>query len=1277
MPSISLRRKKHSGSSTSLNHQQRLSEDRDHLTVDEPEQQSGSRSIWSSRSRIRRKSSSGDSIGQNAGGSSSVVSLLASLSRVREFVDHDSPNDSGTDNGGEHSNKNSSSFESDGRARPKSAPTSPPARAVTHKHDQTRHHKHDLSASDTPDLPGQPDQPDPESSIPSLSLSTPPVITFDLPSPSPRLSEGSTDDNNQGHRRTPTPTNNNNNVPSTGSESTAPIATESTFDFRTPLSRLRKKTAQVFFSGDESSSHNFVRRISTRNADSQASKESNEIEPEKVPSTSSSPFGTPKLSPVDPGTKLQSPKRPPFFRSRSTQEELKSSSNNSSRSNSEADSGTVETTGRPRSRTLGSLTGDSGSTVGPQTSNTIGSNDSRRPITPSGASTGSTTPSSNTLFRPSLSSLLGSRLRSTTDVHAFGNESQSRSSTTIVAAKDPLDSLVLPERIPDETVEEYLHRVKETVAVGGAVAAVLSKSGNQFHKDALKAYMDSFYFKDDPIDMALRKFLMYAKLPKETQQIDRVLEGFAASYHKANPNIFLDPESAHIVVFSLMILHTDFFNKNNKNKMQKFEFTRNTNAKCVSNDILECFYDNITYTPFIHTDEDFTPMTRSSWGKRTATFGRNSKDLLDPYTYLLDGRLDELRPGLSNVLSLEDPYSFKRIESVDEYKNLRQQFIDGPYLQLVSQRSRPEAFLTPDGTADPEHSDPGVVDIKVVKIGILYRREARRMLYSKSAWREWGIILTSSQLYLFKDASWIKNLIREEAYSSKKAPSERGPSIIRAPIDGLHPTSVLPTSEMMALLSSSSDAPQRKNSFLLSGRGGSQDWFAAESEEEMKDWMAKLSFASCFNTYRTSILSDGAAERTTHRPRRMHSLRRRGSFTSIRKAEAMNAVQEEGDDDQPKKGACSGQDSAQETKEPTPELPVLGQDLQISDDSKSEARKSIVSGYSEDQHALEVPASPLELLERYSTQLQLVEVRIREIEEKIREKHNQIRETVRSGDHLKILVPIQQRTREAVILAAGRLSAVLDWQWVDNHRLACYKELFELEHQIVAEILSEAREKCRLEKPSFLKAEDNRSINSRQTSESLVNSRTSIYSREGEPEPLSIRTMSSTDSVKTEGRLDVSYPLSPREPREVELGVPRESMGASDEPEPAENDWKRTGSLRVRPRRSFQTSLRDNSKGISVTKNRNKPKSDQEDVQRSASLLRKEEGKFELHGKTFSVVEVNPDLASHLNHDPDNEMKHKTDAQDTKESGDEVKNETKEETTSPTAESIPETECDQ
>ena len=54
-----------------------------------------------------------------------------------------------------------------------------------------------------------------------------------------------------------------------------------------------------------------------------------------------------------------------------------------------------------------------------------------------------------------------------------------------------------------------------------------------------------------------------------------------------------------------MMLHTDAFNKNNKYKMQKADYIRNTRGQYVSEDILACFYDNICYTPFIHVEDDF------------------------------------------------------------------------------------------------------------------------------------------------------------------------------------------------------------------------------------------------------------------------------------------------------------------------------------------------------------------------------------------------------------------------------------------------------------------------------------------------------------------------------------------------------------------------------------------------------------------------------------------------------------------------------------------------
>jgi Sec7-like guanine-nucleotide exchange factor len=51
--------------------------------------------------------------------------------------------------------------------------------------------------------------------------------------------------------------------------------------------------------------------------------------------------------------------------------------------------------------------------------------------------------------------------------------------------------------------------------------------------------MDRFNFVLDPLDIALRRLLMDLCLPKETQQIDRVMEAFAKRYADCNPGLFV------------------------------------------------------------------------------------------------------------------------------------------------------------------------------------------------------------------------------------------------------------------------------------------------------------------------------------------------------------------------------------------------------------------------------------------------------------------------------------------------------------------------------------------------------------------------------------------------------------------------------------------------------------------------------------------------------------------------------------------------------------------
>lgn len=100
------------------------------------------------------------------------------------------------------------------------------------------------------------------------------------------------------------------------------------------------------------------------------------------------------------------------------------------------------------------------------------------------------------------------------------------------------EALVAPEREEGETAGRYLERLEASNSDKSAIASFLSKKDEPFLLTVLRSYMRKFAFFGDPMDMAVRKLLMQVDLPKETQQIDRVLQGFADRYHECNPGIY-------------------------------------------------------------------------------------------------------------------------------------------------------------------------------------------------------------------------------------------------------------------------------------------------------------------------------------------------------------------------------------------------------------------------------------------------------------------------------------------------------------------------------------------------------------------------------------------------------------------------------------------------------------------------------------------------------------------------------------------------------------------
>lgn len=549
------------------------------------------------------------------------------------------------------------------------------------------------------------------------------------------------------------------------------------------------------------------------------------------------------------------------------------------------------------------------------------------------------------------------------------------------------EPVVLPERFEDDTPAKYLVRLEEAVS-RGVVASVLSKGTDAFSQAVLRSYMRGFGFFGDPMDMAIRKLLMEVELPKETQQIDRCLQGFANRYHECNPGIYASPDQAYFIAFSLLILHTDVFNKNNKHKMQRPDYLKNTRGEGIFDEILECFYDNISYTPFIHVEDDLDingERIIQHKTKKKSLFSSSSvdpskrplKEPVDPYTLIIDSKLDTLRPNLKEVMYLEEHYSYLGTSPSLNLDDLQKTFFRTGVLQIISARSRPDAFMSEKTVTNPEEAQAGIVDIKITKVGLLWRKDPKKKK-TRSPWQEWGAILTGAQLYFFRNTTWIKSLMHQLETHIKQG-HDGIPIVFKPPLEQFKPDALMSTDDAVALLDST--YKKHKNAFVFVRHGGFEETFLADNEQEMNDWLAKLNYAAAFRTagVRMRGLVGGNYE----------GQRTRG----IRRLE-------------------SHKDSSRSVQTPTGEV-------------------TIVSGRIDTKMQHDIFAARREIMQQ----------KISEAEGKLAAAQKQLDAQLRNARHLQILSPIQQKTREQVVLAAGRMAAQLKWGRMEIWRLKCHKDI--------------------------------------------------------------------------------------------------------------------------------------------------------------------------------------------------------------------------------------------
>lgn len=421
------------------------------------------------------------------------------------------------------------------------------------------------------------------------------------------------------------------------------------------------------------------------------------------------------------------------------------------------------------------------------------------------------------------------------------------------------------------------------------------------------------------------------------------------------------------------------FNKNNKRKMQKPDYVKNTRGEGISDDILECFYENISYTPFIHV-EDANLRDRHLSKPRRALFkstssehlSRMAREPVDPYTLIMDNKLGTLRPSLKDVMDLDDTYDHVGTAGPPDINDLHQAFTKSGILQIVSLRSRPDAFMQAS-LDNPADSHPGLVDIKVAKVGLLWRKDPKKKR-ARSPWQEWGAVLTFSQLYFFRNVNWVRSLMAQ--YDAYVKNGRRGTLVFRPPLTEFKPDAIMSTNDAVALL----DASYKKHKYAFSfvRHNALEEVFLAASEPEMDDWIAKLNYAAAFRT--TGVRTKGMIA-TNYEGQRYRKSQRMGSISSSK----------------------SHQSTDKEPPSPTIDTDAVAEFVA--------ARRHLMSQ------------------------------KIRETNEKLSSAQKQLDDVLRNARHLQILTPVHPRAREGVIMAAGRMSAKLKWVRQDIWRNKCYREV--------------------------------------------------------------------------------------------------------------------------------------------------------------------------------------------------------------------------------------------
>ncbi|KAJ7169573.1 hypothetical protein C8R46DRAFT_1089245 [Mycena filopes] len=669
----------------------------------------------------------------------------------------------------------------------------------------------------------------------------------------------------------------------------------------------------------------------------------------------------------------------------------------------------------------------------------------------------------------------------------------SASNSPRVSVTRPPSVIPKPE-IDHESPELYLSRL--LLAVSKAeVAGILASSADPFHIRALRAYISNFDFVDDPLDVALRKLLMHVGLPRETQQIDRVMEAFAGRYLECNPSLFTSDDHPYILAFSLIMLHTDAFNKSNKRKMSKADYVKNTRLPGVPPEVLDCFFDNIVVTPFIFVEDPLdvngqrglvsehaptrslslgNPLNLSTSGSGSGTNLLGKSPKVDPYYLIANNMLGPLRVDVNAYVPRENPYSFLGTSGPWDEQDLLLAFTKASVLEVGAATSLKVTTLLslgPGGATPhspmggfPEITVPAgeVSTLRVTKVGILNRKDDVLEGGKKSSnrkWKPWSVILTGSQLLLFRDPAWAAGLLSQVEFPD-------APSIFPQTI--FKPDELLSVKDAIAVFDRS--YTKYENAFRFVMQDGRQFLLQSSDERELNEWISRINYASTFKTAGVrmrplgmsgkDVQLTGVAAATSH----LHDLQH--AQTAHRARKWNNDVSHDlmgmlsGEPESPAKRPPSKRPLTMisfrgdmDLDVPTaPEVDGADQFKATFDEVKAELAAGNWGAEADSPVVEDFPSSATSTrshTSRLPSRSHIIQSKVRELDAKISASQSQLDSDLRFVRNIGTLTPFQRATRERLLVAVQGISKRVMQVRLEMTKLACHREV--LSNDLIAE----------------------------------------------------------------------------------------------------------------------------------------------------------------------------------------------------------------------------------